>query len=594
MARVGSVVAGLVVVLLVSVNAAQPPGGFQGPRPGGFGGQQQRQLVKQFDKNGDGWLNAEERQAARDFVKKERAAGRGGPGGPRPGGFGPPQPGQILPPPVQDDLALTPEQRKQLAELQKEVEAGLDKIFDAEQKKQWKDMRNGPPGGFGGPGGFGRTREPAKPGPRVSPAEVKNYPDKSLFEPTILRTIFLDFEAKDWEEELADFKGSDVEVPCTLTVDGKKYPNVGVHFRGMSSYMMVPAGYKRSLNLSLDLVDSKQRLYGNKTLNLLNGSSDQTMMSTVLFSHISRQYTKAPKANFVKVVVNGESWGVYASAQQFNKEFVAENFKSSKGARWKVRGSPGGGGGLDYLGDNIEEYKRRYQLKTKEDDKDWKALMELCRTLDKTPPDKLEAALKPMLDIEGALWFLALDLALQNEDGYWIRASDYSLYRDGKGKFHVIASDMNEAFQPAMQFGFGPGRPGGPGAGGGQPPPGGGNRGSGVEVDPLVGMQDARKPLRSKLLAVPALRERYLHHVRTIAEDWLDWKKLGPVVAQFRDLIDKEVQGDTRKLGSYEGFKAAVSDSGEGAGGRGISLRRFAEQRRKFLLEHAEVKKAAR
>jgi hypothetical protein len=173
---------------------------------------------------------------------------------------------------------------------------------------------------------------------------VNSYPDAPLYEPTVLRTLFLDFESDDWEAELADFHGTDVEAPATLTVDGKEYPSVGVHFRGMSSYMGVPAGYKRSLNLSLDSVDSKQRLYGCKTLNLLNSLEDPTFLSTVLYSHIARQYIPAPKANLVKLVINGESWGVYANVQQFNKEFVAEHFDSGKGARWKVRGiaSPGG------------------------------------------------------------------------------------------------------------------------------------------------------------------------------------------------------------------------------------------------------------
>src|SRR5262245_3165638 len=63
-----------------------PPFGF-GP-PGGFGGPmgQVRQVVKQFDKDGDGRLNKEERKAARAFVKKE--GGGRGPGGFRPGGKG--------------------------------------------------------------------------------------------------------------------------------------------------------------------------------------------------------------------------------------------------------------------------------------------------------------------------------------------------------------------------------------------------------------------------------------------------------------------------------------------------------------------------
>ena len=50
-----------------------------------------------------------------------------------------------------------------------------------------------------------------------------------------------------------------------------------------------------------------------------------------------------------------------------------------------------------------------------------------------------------MLDIDGALKFLALEMALVNTDGYWTRASDYNIYQDVKGRFHVIPHDMNEA-----------------------------------------------------------------------------------------------------------------------------------------------------
>ena len=74
-------------------------------------------------------------------------------------------------------------------------------------------------------------------------------------------------------------------------------------------------------------------------------------------------------------------------------------------------------------------------------------------------------------------------------------------------------------------------------------------------------MNDARKPLRSRLLAVPALRARYLDHVRTIAEEWLDWNKLKPVVDQYRSLIEKEVEADTRKLTSFAAFQKAVGDA---------------------------------
>src|SRR5205823_12856579 len=144
-------------------------------------------------------------------------------------------------------------------------------------------------------------------------------------------------------------------------------PNVGGRFRGTSSYVGVSAGYKRSLDMKVDFVDPDQRVYGYKTLNLLNSHDDPSFLSTILYSHVGRQYTPVPKANCVKVVINGESWGVYGNVQQFDKVFLEENYKTAKGTRWKVQGSPGGDGGLNYVGDNLADYKRRYTMKSSED-----------------------------------------------------------------------------------------------------------------------------------------------------------------------------------------------------------------------------------
>jgi hypothetical protein len=490
---------------------------------------QQLKLVSKFDTNGDKRLDAAERKAAREFVQRERAAGRGrrGPGGPR-------GPGR------DDDL--------------------------------------GPP----------------QPGPKVSPAQVKAIPDAPLYDSMTLRTLFLDFENADWEKELSDFNNTDVEVPARLTVDGKSYRDVGVHFRGASSFFMVGEGRKRSLNLSLDFVHKGQRLYGYRTLNLLNAHEDPSFLRTVLYLHIARQYIPAPQANFVRVVINGESWGVYVNAQQFNKDFVKESFGSDQGARWKAPGSPRGDAGLSWHGDDVAEYKRRYEIKSKDDAKSWARLIELCRVLNQTAPDKLEAALAPLLDIDGALKFLALENVCINDDGYWVRASDYDLFLDEKGRFHVVPYDANETFSLPGGPGFRGGRRG-PGGPGGSPAGDGGRpRINGVELDPLHAANDATKPLLSKLLAVPALRARYLGYVREMAATWLDWNKLGPLAQRYHALIAAEVKADTRKLVSTEDFARSLTEDptgGRGPGGR-ISLKNFADQRRAFLLKQPVGAKA--
>ena len=72
----------------------------------------------------------------------------GMPGFGRPGGmpgFG--RPGEVLNEGVQQALRLSPEQRKRLAEIQKEVDAKIEKLLTEEQREQWKRMRQTRPGG---------------------------------------------------------------------------------------------------------------------------------------------------------------------------------------------------------------------------------------------------------------------------------------------------------------------------------------------------------------------------------------------------------------------------------------------------------------
>ena len=526
--------------------------------------------------------------------------GPAGPGGRGPGGFAPPE-------------------QKIVTQFDKDKNGHLD-TEERKAAREWLATNGGPRPGFGGRAGRGGGGMAASsPGRALTPADVRTYDTEPLYDLGTLRTIFLQFENADWEQELAAFHNTDVEVPATAIVDGRTYEDVGVHFRGASSYMMVPEGSKRSLNLSFDFVHGKQSVGGYRTLNLLNGNGDPTFVRPVLYSEIARSYIPAPKSNFMRVVINGESWGVYVSAEQFNRDFLRDHFGTEAGARWKVPGSPGGRGGMEYFGEDVTAYKRIYDIRTKDNPKAWTDLIGMFRVLNETPPEKLEAALSPLLDIDSALKFLAIEVALVNSDGYWTRASDYNIYQDPKGRFHVIPHDMNEALMTEGGVRGGPGGFGGPGgpdgAGGpggrrgGMPPDGGpvvgpdggpvripfpgppsgrggfGPRG-GTDLDPLVGLDDPTKPLRSKLLAVPALRERYLAYVREIAERWLDWKTVEPRVTAWQSLIADEVKLDTRKLYSTEAFETGVTSEN--------GLKSFMDRRREYLLKVVDSPSRAR
>jgi hypothetical protein len=162
------------------------PGGFGPPRgpggpgfPGGFAAPdrsvqlfpgplsfflqltpEQRKQLEEFEKEASGKLDAmltdEQRKQLKEAQKNPQPPGPGGP---------PPELARVLGASVQDKLKLTADQKKQVAELQKEANGTLDKVLKEEQKKQIKDFKEmmrrvfaggGPPRfGPGGPGGFG-------------------------------------------------------------------------------------------------------------------------------------------------------------------------------------------------------------------------------------------------------------------------------------------------------------------------------------------------------------------------------------------------------------------------------------------------------
>jgi hypothetical protein len=114
----------------------------------------------------------------------------------------------------------------------------------------------------------------------------------------------------------------------------------------------------------------------------------------------------------------------------------------------------------------------------------------------------------------------------------------------------------------------------------------------GPDLDPLIGLDNERTPLRGRLLAIPSLRAKYLDHVREIAESSLDWDHLGPIVAEQRALVEQAMKEDTKMLGTFEGFDRATSTATQPDKdkSRASSLKDFADKRRKYLLDYEEPK----
>ena len=516
-----------------SGRTAGPPRDRGGRARGGRGGSRRGQrieVIPKFDKDNDGVLDKAERSAAIKYVEEQRNSEGGDDRGQR--GGRPPRPDgdRAGRPPARGDRAARPDPR----------------------------------GGSGRPAPEPRDFSKAE---RLEPGNDKDLGTK-LYDEGTLRTLFINFKDNDWKEEMEVFYRTDVAVPADLVVNGKLYKDVGLKYRGNSSFRSVSPDLKRSMNLYIDHKHSDQKLLGYKTLNLLNANSDPTFMREVIYSHVARNYIPAFKGNFIKVVINGESWGLYSHIQQYNKDFLEDNFGTRAGTRWKIGAGGGGSGNLRYPGDKKEDYNG-FQQRTEGKEEAWKELEQFTKLLDETPVEELAEKLNGRFDLDSAMWSLALECVFQDE-GYFTRGSDYNLYLDPKGRFHLLQHDGNEV----MNIPGGPGMPSGL---------------SGPKLEPFYNADNPDRPLMYKLFQVPHFKARYRHHLKTITQEWITWDKIGPLVEGYAALIREEIKKDVRKHSSYDAFeKGLIQTSSDGRRTK-LGLRPFTEGRREFLLNHPEV-----
>ncbi len=416
-----------------------------------------------------------------------------------------------------------------------------------------------------------------------------------FYDETILRTINLAFNQTDWWQQLTNNYVTEVEIPADLTMDGVTYPNVGVRFKGQTSYQQTGTSRKKSFNVSLDFMDSTQTLMGYKTLNLNNCFSDPSFVREVLYYNICRKYIPCPKANFVKLTVNGENYGIYANVQQLNSDFIDEWFAGDNGARWKAPMVAGGSPaarrrektrirrrapsqgvspevspevrqaeasrfspyvryGFNMAGKQCDCISECLSTEIVQVADPWANLMKVCNVLNNTTLSHLADSLKTILAVDRCLWFIAMENIFTDEDSYLTKGADYHLYYEGEtGWLHPLQYDGNETFKS-----------------------------NDVNLSPVYGETLTIRPLISRLLAVPELRQRYLAHVRSIVAESLDWTALEKKVTAYQTLIGADVLADTGKLTTNDQYTASAND-----------LKTFVTNRRTYLSGFAEVNRMA-
>jgi hypothetical protein len=245
--------------------------------------------------------------------------------------------------------------------------------------------------------------------------------------------------------------GFDFEyVKGTLEFDGKKWPDVGVRFKGNSSYSMTAKGLKRPFKIDFDRYVEGGEFHGLKMINLANNAMDPTQLRESLGYAVFRAAgVPASRTAFVELYLtvpgkyDKELLGLYTLIEQVDKTFLKNHFKNAKGLLVKPEGIQG----LPYLGPDWKPYGERYRAKKDPDEQARQRLIEFTRLVNFADDAEFDKRIPQFLDLDEFLRYLAACSAMVDLDSFVGFGHNYYLFLNpADQRFTIIPWDLNHTF----------------------------------------------------------------------------------------------------------------------------------------------------
>lgn len=328
----------------------------------------------------------------------------------------------------------------------------------------------------------------------------------------------------------------------SVRINGTKFPDVGVKYKGNSSYDSSFA--KNPFTIKLDKYVS-QNYQGVKSIKLANCYDDPSMIREVLSYHMLSNYMHCPRSNFTQVYVNAGYKGVYSNDEDVTKPFVLSHFYSSGNTFIKcspLLASPANKANLKYVDTYTTSYSSNYEMESSAAS-GWTDLVALCDSVTNKPSN-----IASVIDIDRAIWMLAFNNALVNLDSYsGVFAQNYFLYKDNTGHYNPIIWDMNMSLGG---FNFS------------------GTPGNGMGTMTLANMQQlvpdyhathADWPLIKAIMSNGLYKRMYMAHFRTIVNELFAEGYYETLAANLKTTVSAAVLSDPNKFFSNTDFQNGMT-----------------------------------
>jgi len=231
---------------------------------------------------------------------------------------------------------------------------------------------------------------------------------------------------------ISAMNGLDFEyVHAAMELDGKRFADVGVRYKGNGTYRTGRQASKVSLKVDLNKYVKGQKFDGLSTINLHNTITDASWMNEALAYRLYRDAgVPAPRTGYARVFVTvpgkytRQYLGLYTLVENVDAHFAADRFHAEGGAIFKpVTEQP-----FDDLGSSWARYNQTYDPKTDLTLGDQQRIIDFCKLVTHASDADFTARIGEFLDIPAFATYAAVLVWLQNPDSILQQGQNYYVY----------------------------------------------------------------------------------------------------------------------------------------------------------------------
>ena len=283
------------------------------------------------------------------------------------------------------------------------------------------------------------------------------------------------------------------EFTARVTIDGESMDKVVVRKKGYMGSLSpsIPS-------LKLDFNDlQKGRTYQNSSRMTLNNNRQDpsNARQCMAYDQFREAGIAAPRCNYARVTVNGETLGVFTNVEPLKKPFLTRAFGNDEGNQYEAQTADFG----TWL-------SQRFEKKTNEKENDRSDLQAVAEAL-ALPDEQMLNVLPQLVDVDQFIRFWAVETLLGAWDSATGNANNFHIYRNPEdGLFHFIPWGADTAFR-------------------GDHP-----------LKPLTGVFYRNFRLADRLFQIPEYRAAYYAELENLLETQWDENALTDRLARIRQL----------------------------------------------------------